>query len=76
MIHIAKMGTNYPDYHGSGYYNFLMEDSADALEDKIEEYSHDFHLVAQKETKFQSVENLVKKYPSKDKLNAALFGVA
>ena len=34
---IAKMTTNYPDYHGTGYYNFIMNEDEDELDGKVEE---------------------------------------
>lgn len=73
MIYIAKMGTNYPDYHGEGYYNFLMEGSKEELSAAISRNNHDFHLIAQKKTRFESVENVLAKYSTKARLNKALF---
>jgi len=70
---IAKMHTRYPEYHGSGYYNFLIEEDEDELEYKIEEYSHDFSLQKVVQTRHQSVENVVKQYPSKERLNERYF---
>lgn len=70
---IAKMHTRYPEFHGSGYYNFVMTDDYDELEGKIEHNSHDFQLVKIVETKHQSVENIIKQYPTKQKLNEGYF---
>ena len=66
---VARMHTNYPEYHGTGYYNFIIEQDEDALEAKIEEYSHDFHLEGIKEFDFDSVDDLLSEYPTKQDLN-------
>lgn len=70
---IAKMHTMYPDYHGSGYYNFLMSDNEDELNDKIEEYSHDFMLEKVVKTRHKSAEAVIKQYPTKESLNDKYF---
>lgn len=70
---IAKMTTRYPEFHGSGYYNFLMSDDREELEYKIEENSHDFMHVATVKTRHESIENIIKQYPSKQKLNEKYF---
>lgn len=72
-VYIAKMSTRYPEYHGSGYYNFLMTQNEDELLDKIEEYSHDFILVGTVTTRHKSIESLVDKYQSKSELNKKFF---
>lgn len=72
-MYIAKLSTRYPDFHGSGYYNFLIEDDEDALNSKIEEMSHDFRHIATIKTKHQSIEAIVRAYPSKQKLNERYF---
>lgn len=71
---IAKMHTRYPEYHGTGYYNFIIEEDEDVLNDKIEQNSHDFSLQKIVETKHKSVEAIIKQYPSKSKLNERYFG--
>ena len=71
---IAKMHTRYPEFHGTGYYNFIIEDDKDILNDKIEENSHDFSLQKIVKTKHKSVEAIMKQYPSKSKLNERYFG--
>ena len=71
---IAKMHTRYPEFHGAGYYNFLIESDYETLEGKIEDNSHDFGLEKIVETKHKTVEAIVKQYPSKSKLNERYFG--
>ena len=73
MLYVAKMHTRYPEYHGSGYYNFLMDTDEDALYSKIEDNSHDFGLEKVVKTKHKSIEAILAKYPSKDKLNERYF---
>ena len=70
---IAKMHTRYPDYHGTGYYNFLMEKSQEALDEKIEEYSHDFSHEGTVKTRHESVEALTRQFPTKAVLNDKYF---
>lgn len=70
---IAKMHTRYPDYHGTGYYNFLMEKSQEALDEKIEEYSHDFSHEKTVKTRHKSAASLIGQYPDKQKLNDKYF---
>ena len=53
---VARMHTNYPEYHGTGYYNFIIEQDEDALE-------------AIKEFDFDSVDDLLSEYPTKQDLN-------
>lgn len=73
MINVAKMTTRYPDFHGEGYYNFLMSDDMDELEGKIERNSHDFSLVAIEEIDVDTIDEVVEMYPNKSDLNKALF---
>ena len=75
MINVAKMATRYPDFHGEGYYNFLMDEDIDELEFKIENNSHDFSLVGIEEVDVDTIDEVVEKYPSKADLNKALFDV-
>ena len=72
---IAKMHTRYPDFHGKGYYNFLMDTTQDGILEKIEDNSHDFSLEGIVKTRFKSVEALVAKYPTKESLNERYFDV-
>lgn len=73
MINVAKVTTNYPDFHGVGYYNFLMNEDMKELEASIVIYSHDFSLVAIEEVDVDTVEEVLEMYPSKADLNKALF---
>lgn len=73
-MYIAKMHTRYPEFHGAGYYNFLMDTDEDSLYNKIEDNSHDFGLEKIVKTRHQSVEAIVAQYPSKSKLNERYFG--
>jgi nitrogen regulatory protein PII-like uncharacterized protein len=74
-MYIAKMVTRYPDYHGEGYYNFIMDEDYDTLLDKVEDNSHDFMLGATiVKTRHKSIEALVAQYPEKSKLNNKYFG--
>jgi len=70
---IAKMHTNYPEFHGIGYYNFLMDEDIEELEAKVEENSHDFRLIRIEEVELKSVEDILKKYPTKIELNKGVF---
>lgn len=70
---IAKMHTRYPDFHGEGYYNFIMDDDRDRLDAKIEENSHDFMLEGVVKTRFKSTNAIVKKYFKKEDLNEKYF---
>ena len=70
---IAKMHTRYPEYHGKGYYNFIMESTQEMLDAKIEEYSHDFSHEGTVKTRHKSVESLVAQYPTKAVLNDKYF---
>lgn len=74
-VYVAKMTTRYPDFHGEGYYNFLMDETRGGLEAKIERQIHDFRLEDTAELDYDSVEELVADYPSKEKLNKAVFDV-
>ena len=73
MINVAKMTTRYPDFHGEGYYNFLMSDDMDELEAKIEDNSHDFSLVAIEEVEADSIDDVLAMNPSKSSLNEEVF---
>lgn len=70
---IAKMATRYPDFHGAGYYNFMMDADEGWLNEKIERNSHDFALVKTVKTRFKSIESLTAKYPTKESLNEKYF---
>ena len=72
-MYIAKMTTRYPDFHGEGYYNFLMDTSKDGILEKIERNEHDFRLAGTVKTRHKSIDSLVAKYPSKQELNAKFF---
>ena len=72
-MYIAKMTTKYPDFHGMGYYNFIMADDEDELMDKVERNSHDFSLEGIVKTRHQSIENILKAYPTKATLNDKYF---
>lgn len=71
-MYVAKMTTRYPDYHGTGYYNFLMDEDADSLEAMVEEQSHDF---MHQSTVFidMSQADILKKYPTKQELDKGEF---
>lgn len=73
MIYIAKMGTRYPDYHGEGYFNFIMAESNDELRDKLEDNSHDFYLINEVKTRHKSIEAVTNQYKTKYDLDKALF---
>lgn len=75
MIYIAKLHTRYPEFHGSGYYNFIMEEDEATLEYKIEDMSHDFQLQGVVKTRHASIENVIKQYPTKQQLNKRYFEV-
>lgn len=70
---IAKMRTKYPDYHGRGYYNFIMEGDQESLDSKIEEYSHDFSHIKTVKTRHKSAAGLIGQYPNKSELNDKYF---
>jgi len=72
-VYIAKMHTRYPDFHGSGYYNFLMTTDKDELLAKIEDNSHDFSLEGTVTTRHKSIDSVIAKYPTKDALNDKFF---
>lgn len=72
-MYIAKLKTRYPDYHGKGYYNFIMEDDLERLEFVIERNSHDYMHVKTVETKHKSIESIINQYNTKDKLNNKYF---
>lgn len=71
-MYVAKMSTNYPDYHGIGYYNFIMDEDSESLEAMVEENSHDFR---HQSTIFidMSQSEIMKKYPTKQALNEGEF---
>lgn len=73
MIYVAKMTTKYPEFHGSGYYNFLVEEDDLYLEEKIEENLHDFNYIKTVKVDVEDVNELMEKYPTKSKLNEAFF---
>ena len=70
---IAKMTTRYPEYHGTGYYNFIIEKDYDVLNAQIQMNSHDFMLVGITKTRHQHELNIVHQYPNKADLNAKYF---
>ena len=72
-MYIAKMHTRYPEFHGKGYYNFIVEEDEDTLYNEIEKQSHDFSLQLVKHTRHHSLENLIAAYPTKEKLNNKYF---
>lgn len=72
-MYIAKMTTRYPDYHGSGYYNFIMDTDKDSLMARVEDMSHDFSLAGTVKTRHKSIDTLIAKYPTKQELNAKFF---
>lgn len=72
-VYVAKMVTRYPDYHGKGYYNFIMATDKDELLDKIERNSHDFSLDGTVTTRHKSIDSLMLKYPTKQALNTKFF---
>ena len=72
-VYIAKMHTRYPDYHGSGYYNFIMDTDKDSLLEKVERNSHDFSLEGTVTTRHKSIESVMAKYPTKEALNEKFF---
>lgn len=72
-IWVAKMTTRYPDFHGTGYYNFLMDADEEWLHQRIESNSHDFALEKVVQTRFKTVKALMKKYPTKGDLNERYF---
>ena len=70
---IAKMHTNYPDYHGTGYYNFIIESTQEKLDSKIEEYSHDFSHQKTVKTRHKTAEAVINQFPTKQILNEKYF---
>lgn len=72
-MYIAKMHTRYPDFHGKGYYNFIMNVSKDAILEEIERLSHDFSHEGTVRTRHKSVQAITLKYPTKDALNEKFF---
>lgn len=70
---IAKMGSRYPEFYGSGYYNFIMVMTSEEMESKLEDNGHDFYLIDEVETRHQSIGAIIKKYPTKQLLNEGLF---
>lgn len=75
MIYIAKMHTRYPEFHGSGYYNFVFSDNEEDLNYKIEDMSHDFQLTGVVVTRHHNIENVLKQYRTKEQLNKRYFEV-
>lgn len=72
-MYIAKMHTRYPEFHGAGYYNFLMDENEEYLNEKIEEYSHDFMLEGVVKTRHESIQAVTEAYPTKEDLNNKYF---
>lgn len=72
-MYIAKMHTRYPDFHGSGYYNFIIEEYKTILDEKIERNSHDFSLEGTVKTRYKTLDSILKKYPTKESLNDRYF---
>lgn len=72
---IAKMHTRYPEFHESGYYNFVFGYSEAELNAKVEDMSHDFELQGVVKTRHASIENVIKQYPTKQQLNKRYFEV-
>lgn len=73
-VYVAKMTTKYPDFHGEGYYNFVMSTDEGELADKIERQEHDFRLVKMVELEdFDDIDEVIEMYPSKQALNEAEF---
>ena len=72
-MYIAKMHTKYPEFHGTEYYNFIISDDPDELDEKIEYVSHDFSLEGVVKTRHQSIEAVIAEYPTKQELNAKFF---
>lgn len=73
MIYIAKMHTRYPEFHGEGYYNFLMAYSQERLDTMVENNSHDYSLEGTVVSRFKTIENLTAKYKTKQELNERYF---
>lgn len=73
-VYVAKMVTRYPEFHGSGYYNFIMATNDEQLEYKIEDNSHDFMLDKMVELEdFNDISEVLEMYPSKQALNEEKF---
>lgn len=72
-MYVAKMTTRYPDYHGEGYYNFLMDNDYDKLMNKVENYSHDFKLEKVATVLGETAKDVTERYPTKEKLNETYF---
>lgn len=72
-VYIAKMRTRYPEFHGSGYYNFIMAVDWDELVEKVDDISYDFMWENTVSTRYQSIESVVDKYPTKESLNDKFF---
>jgi len=73
MLYISKMGTRYPEFKGEGYYNFLITNSQEEMDSKLENNKHDYYLIFTRKTRHQSVERLLELYPTKEKLNEKYF---
>lgn len=67
------MVTRYPDYHGEGYYNFIIDEDERVFGQKVEDNSHDFVLDGVTRTRHKSIEDVIKQYPTKVKLNNRYF---
>ena len=72
-MYIAKMITRYPEFKGSGYYNFIMDNDIDELQGAIDDNLHDYILDRVVKTRFKSINNIINKYPSKQSLNNKYF---
>lgn len=72
-MYVAKMTTRYPDYHGTGYYNFLMDEDEEHLDEMIGNNSHDFSHEKTVEIDVEDLSELIEKYPTKEDLNKGEF---
>lgn len=70
---IAKMMTRYPEYKGTGYYNFVCADTDEELDQQIEMNSHDYILGTVVDIKMSDRGKFFKKYNTKEKLNKKFF---
>lgn len=71
-MYVAKMHTRYPDFHGKGYYNFIMDEDRGSLDAMIEENGHDF---SHQKTVFIRMDKhkILEKYPTKQSINDKYF---
>lgn len=67
-MYIAKLVTRYPEFHGSGYFNFIVESDKEVLESKVEEMGHDFYLAGSIMLDIEQDE-LLDRYPTKYELD-------